>query len=117
MIKLTEEDILRHQDATMIRLKMKCMICMSFPEITFQIDDPSLWQQLPNPVPSNRMCFHVKHKLMCPHCEFAVISEQEEREMYFMESAFRDLILKRDEYTCQACSYKHNGKPLSVSRR
>jgi hypothetical protein len=117
MIKLSEEDLLRNNGGTLVRVKMTCMICMSFPEVAIQIDDTRIWHQLPNPVPSNRLCFHIRHELECAHCDFGIVSESEMREMYFIESKFREAILKRDKYTCQACGYEQKNKPASISRR
>ncbi len=34
--------------------------------------------------------------------------------MYFIERGFREAILKRDKYTCQACGYKQKTKPTSI---
>jgi 5-methylcytosine-specific restriction endonuclease McrA len=117
MIKLSKEDLLRYKDSTLIQVKMSCMICMAFPELEIRLDSPGVWHQLPNPVPSNRLCFHIRHKLECPYCEFGVITEQEERETYFIAPVFRDAIIMRDNYTCQACGYKQENKPPSIPRR
>jgi 5-methylcytosine-specific restriction endonuclease McrA len=117
MIKLSEEDLLRYNDSTPIHVKLMCMICMAFPEVAIQKGDTRIWHQLSNPVPSNRLCFHIKHELECPHCEFGVVPEEEIRERYFIDPIFRDSILKRDKYTCQACGYKQENKPPSITRR
>ncbi len=114
MIKLSKEDLARHKGSTEIRVKMTCMICIAFPEIVIQKRNTRVWYQLPNPVPSNRLCFHIRHQLECVHCEFGVAPEAEVREMYFIERGFREAILKRDKYTCQACGYKQKTKPTSI---
>lgn len=117
MIKLTEEDKLRHKDSPLIHVKMSCMICMAFPEIAVRKDNTTMWEQIPNPVPSNRICLHLKHELECPHCEVGVEPEEALRERYFIEPKYRDEILERDKYTCQACGYKQTEKPAGVQRR
>jgi len=117
MIKLSEEDVSRHKSDTVIPIKMNCMVCMAFPEIAVPKDNTRIWKQLPKPVPSNKLCLHTKHKLECPHCEIGIVPEEEVREMYFMESDFREKILKRDDYTCQACKYKQKEKPVSIPNR
>jgi hypothetical protein len=68
-------------------------------------------------VPSNRVCLHLKHKLECPYCEAGVAPEEVIRERYFMEPRFRDEILKRDNYTCQACGYRQAQKPKGIKPR
>jgi hypothetical protein len=117
MIQLSDEDLLMLGDGTLVRIKMTCMICMAFPEVAILVGNTKVWHQLPNAVPSNRLCFHVRHKLECPHCEFGVASDSEVRETYFMEAEFRDSILKRDNHTCQACGYEQKNKPGSILRR
>jgi len=117
MIKLSKEDILGSKDAPFVRLKMSCMICMAFPEVVVQKENTAIWEQVPNPVPSNRVCLHLKHKLECPFCEVGVEPEEVVRERYFIDPNFREEILKRDDYTCQACGYKHAQKPDGITRR
>src|SRR5208282_1123155 len=102
MIKLTEEDKLSHKDHDAVLIKMHCMICTVFPEVVIQLENTAIWEQSPNPVPSNRVCLHLKHRLECPHCEFGVVDEEAIRERYHIDQDFREKILKRDNYTCQA---------------
>jgi len=117
MIKLTKEDKLRHKDVPFVPIKMNCMICMAFPEVVVQKENTTIWEQKPNPVPSNRVCLHLKHKLECSYCEVSIEPEEVVRERYFIESDFREEILKRDSYTCQACGYKQTQKPNGIKRR
>jgi 5-methylcytosine-specific restriction endonuclease McrA len=117
MIKLTEEDKLRNNDNRLVLVKMSCMICMAFPKVGVQKENTVMWEQIPDPLPSNRVCLHLKHKLECPHCEVGVEPEEVVRERYFIEPQFREEILKRDNYTCQACGYKQTQKPNAVRRR
>jgi 5-methylcytosine-specific restriction endonuclease McrA len=116
MIELSEEDLLMHK-GDLISIKMSCMICMAFPEIIIRKDNTRIWEQVPNPVPSNRLCLHTKHDLECPHCKVGVVPEEEIRERYFIEPNFREQVLKRDKYTCQACGYKQKEKPISIPRK
>ena len=83
MIKLSKEDLAKHKGSEEIRVKMMCMICMTFPEIVIYKKNPKNWYQFPNPIPSNRLCFHIKHELECPCCEFGVVPEEKMQEMYF----------------------------------
>jgi len=117
MIKLTEEDKLRHKDVPLLLVKMNCMICMAFPEVVVQKDNTAIWKQVPNAVPSNRICLHLKHKLECPYCEAGVEPEEVVRERYFIETDYKEEVLKRDNYTCQACGYKQTQKPSGIKRR
>jgi 5-methylcytosine-specific restriction endonuclease McrA len=117
MLKFSEEDELRFGANPLALVKMCCMICMVFPEIIVQKENPLIWKQRPNPVPSNRVCLHIKHKLECPHCEAETAPEEVIRERYFIEPSFRDEILKRDNYTCQACGYKQTQKREAIKRR
>jgi hypothetical protein len=117
MIKLNEEDKLKHNDSPLVVIKMHCLICMAFPEIIFQKENTAIWQQRPNPVPSNRLCLHLKHKLECPYCEVGIAEEEVIRERYFIEPSFREEILKRDNYICQACGYRQIEKPSGNRRR
>jgi 5-methylcytosine-specific restriction endonuclease McrA len=117
VIKLSDEDKLRHKDTPLVLVKMTCMICMAFPNVAVQKENTAIWEQVPNPVPSNRICLHLKHKLECPYCEMGVEPEEVVRERYFIESAFREEIFKRDKYTCQACGYKQTLKPNVIKRR
>lgn len=117
MIELSKEDLQNHEGESVIAVKMSCMICMTFPEVTIKKNNTKIWEQIPNPVPSNRMCFHIKHNLECPHCKIGVSPDAEIREKYFMTPEFKEQILKRDKYTCQACGYKQKEKPISISRR
>ena len=117
MIKLTEEDELRNKDEPLLLVKMSCMICMAFAEVIVDKKNTAIWEQRPNAVPSNRICLHLKHKLECPHCEVGVEPEEVVRERYFIEPKYRDEILKRDRYTCQACGYKQTEKPAGIQRR
>ena len=98
-------------------VKFNCMICMAFPEVALDPNNPKAWKQLPNPVPSNRMCLHVRHKLECPTCVVEPAEEAEIRERYFIEPTYRDEILARDHYTCQACGYKQTSKPDRIPNR
>jgi 5-methylcytosine-specific restriction endonuclease McrA len=111
MIKLTDEDLLRDKDSPFVLVRMSCMICMAFPQVIVQKENTAIWGQRPNPVPSNRVCLHLKHKLECPYCEVGVAPEEVIEERYLIEPQFRDEILKRDNYTCQACGYKQVQKP------
>ena len=113
MIKITAEQ----RSAAVIVVKFACMICMAFPEIALDTNDPKKWNQKPNPVPSNRICLHVKHKLDCPTCMFETAEAAEIRERYFIEPKYRDAILARDGYTCQACGYKQTSKPDRIPNR
>ncbi len=115
MFKLSKEEIQALKGVDKIRVKMACMICMSFPEVILL--NTSEWEQSANPVPSNRMCFHLKHKLNCPNCKYELATVQEVRETYFTESSFKESILKRDDFTCQACGYKQTRKPSTIGRR
>ena len=117
MIKLSEEDKLRNIDNPLVLVKMSCMICMAFPKVGVQKENTAIWEQIPDPLPSNRVCLHLKHKLECPHCEVGVEPEEVVRERYFIEPKYRDEILKRDRYTCQACGYKQTEKPAGTQRR
>jgi hypothetical protein len=117
VIKLTEEDRLRNGDAPLILVKMTCMICMAFPQVAVRRENTAVWEQRPNAVPSNRLCLHLKHKLECPHCEVGVEPEEVVRERYFIETEFREQILKRDNYTCQACGYMQRQKPNPTKLR
>ncbi len=117
MIKLSKKDLFLYKDISEIPIKMSCMICMAFPEVIILKNDTIVWHQYPNPIPSNRLCFHLKHELECPNCKFDIKSEEEIREMFFIEPKFREKILKRDNYTCQACGYIQKEKPMFISRR
>ena len=117
MIKLNEEEKLKHKDTQLVLIKMHCMICMVFPEIIIEKENTANWQQKPNPVPSNRLCLHLKHKLECPNCEVGVAEEAVIRERYFIEPSFREEILRRDNHTCQACGYKQVQKPAGIKPR
>jgi len=117
MIKLTKEDKLRHEGLPFVLIKMNCMICMAFPEVVVQKENTAIWKQKPNPVPSNRVCFHLKHKLECPYCEVSAEPEEVVRERYHIEPHFREEVLKRDNYTCQACGYKQTQKPNGIKSR
>ena len=92
-------------------------MCMAFPEVAFKIADTKVWKQLPNPVPSNKMCFHIKHNIICPHCSFGLISEKEKREQFFISKPFSEKILQRDSNTCQACGYTSTEKPRATPKR
>jgi hypothetical protein len=117
MIKLTEEEKIIHKDSQFALIKMHCMICMAFPEVILQKENTSIWKQNSNPVLSNRVCLHLKHKLECPYCETGVELEEVARERFFIEPSFREEILKRDNYTCQACGYKQVQKPAGIKTR
>lgn len=96
-------------------VEMKCMICMAFPSVwVWEINFPK-WEQCGNSVPSNRVCFHIKHQLDCPYCVFDTMSEDEIRENH-TDAKFRKLILQRDDYTCQACGYKQTEKPVGLGK-
>ncbi len=93
---------------------MPCFICGAFPKIAINVKDTRIWRQLPNPVPSNRMCFHIKHDLECPHCKVGLAPEEEVKEMYFIEPNFKGIVKKKDGYTCQVCGYKQKEKPKPI---
>jgi hypothetical protein len=117
MIKLSKDQLRTFKESTEIHVKMSCLICMAFPEVIVHKKNTKLWFQSSNPVPSNRLCFHIKHKLECPHCEFGIASEDEMRGVYFIERRYREAILKRDNFTCQACGYKQDQKPTPIPLR
>lgn len=98
-------------------VKFACMICMAFPEVALDPMDAKKWKPIPNPIPSNRLCFHVRHKLDCPSCMVEPAEEAEIRERYFIEPKYREEILARDSYTCQACGYRQIVKPERISNR
>ena len=103
--------------APAIAVKFACMICMAFPEVVVDPRDPRKWSQSTNPIPSNRMCLHVRHKLDCPTCVVEPAEEAEIRERYLIEPKYRDAILARDGYTCQACGYKQTEKPERIPNK
>lgn len=117
MITFTIEDIARSAGAPTATLKMQCMMCLSFPTVELDLETPGVWRQTPNPVPSNRLCFHLRHELDCPSCEVGVATSSEVRETFFIEPAYRDEVFERDRYTCQACGYAQTSKPATVGRR
>ncbi len=119
MIKLTKKDLagLRKLKITEFPITMSCFMCMAFPRVKISVKDTTIWRQLPNPVPSNRMCFHIKHDLECPYCKVGSVSAEEERKKYYIEPDFEEKIFERDNYTCRACGYKQKGKPKPVPRR
>jgi hypothetical protein len=117
MIKLSNEDLLRHTASDTLQVDLACMICMAFPRVSIEVSDLRIWRQLDNPVPSNRLCFHIRHQLDCPHCELGIESQAEQRARFFMESSYREEVLRRDGHTCQACGYKQKEKPASIRRR
>ena len=82
---------------------MRCSICNSWP--TIEYSSPTEWRQSENPVPSNRLCDHLLHFLNCPNCNFTTESAKEQAERYAMSPEFRELVLNRDNFTCQACGY------------
>lgn len=100
-------------------MRMSCMICMSFPEVSINARNPKVWHQVGDfkRVPSNRMCVHIRHLLTCPTCDATTMSLQEEREMFHIDEDFKRKVLERDDYTCQACGYKPKGKPFRPSRK
>lgn len=105
------------QLAPAISVKFSCMICMAFPEVTIDPKNTKVWKQLPKAVPSNRMCLHIRHKLECPTCISAPEDESIVRERYFIEPKYREAILERDNYTCQACGYKQTTKPERIPNK
>lgn len=117
MIELSDDDLKAHEAASELVIKMNCMICMAFPQAIIQKDNTRIWKQLPNPVPSNRVCLHLKHRLECPHCKFGVEPEEAVRERYFMEPKYREEIIRRDNHACQACGYKLTEKPQNIPNR
>jgi hypothetical protein len=42
MIKLTDEDLLRHKDSPFVLVRMSCMICMAFPQVIVQKDNTAI---------------------------------------------------------------------------
>ncbi len=81
-----------------------------------QRESTTIWWQNPNPVPRNRLCLHIKHKLECAYFEFACGGRSRERTV-LSEPHFREQILRRDNYTCQACGYKQTWKPQGIKPR
>jgi len=82
---------------------MRCSICNAWPIVNFT--SPIAWYQDSNPIPSNRICIHLFHFLTCPNCNFTTETAKEQAQRYEMPDAYRQFILKRDNYTCQACGY------------
>jgi 5-methylcytosine-specific restriction endonuclease McrA len=113
MIKLPAEQT----SPAAVVVKFACMICMAFPEVVLDPNDTKKWKQSTNPVPSNRMCLHVRHKLDCPTCMVEPAEEAEIRERYFIEPKYRDAILTKDGYTCQACGYRQTEKPERIPNK
>jgi ssDNA-binding Zn-finger/Zn-ribbon topoisomerase 1 len=99
-----------------LEVTMRCSICNAWPIIEFT-SNRNFWKQATSPIPSNRICIHLLHFLTCPTCNFTTETEKEQAKRYAIPKEFRDRILKRDDYTCQACGYHQPEGPKKTFHR